>query len=64
MSYGSNCLSQGKNVLYITLEMAEERIAERIDANLMDVTMEELHDLPKYMFTNKVRYDVRHKVNL
>ena len=50
----ANCLSQGKNVLYITLEMAEERIAERIDANLMDVTMEELHDLPKPMFTNKV----------
>ena len=50
----ANSLSQGKNVLYITLEMAEERIAERIDANLMDVTMEELHDLPKPMFTNKV----------
>ena len=36
----ANCLSQGKNVLYITLEMAEERIAERIDANLMNVCME------------------------
>ena len=54
MCHMANCLSQGKNVLYITLEMAEERIAERIDANLMDVTMEELHDLPKPMFTNKV----------
>ena len=50
----ANCLSQGKNVLYITMEMAEERIAERIDANLMDVSMEELHDLPKTMFTDKV----------
>jgi replicative DNA helicase len=50
----ANCLSQGKNVLYITLEMAEERIAERIDANLMDVSMEELHELPKTMFTDKV----------
>ena len=44
----ANCLSQGKNVLYITLEMAEERIAERIDANLMNITMEDLHDLPKH----------------
>ena len=41
---------QGKNVLYITLEMAEERIAERIDANLMNVTMDDLHTLPKKMF--------------
>ena len=50
----ANCLSQGKNVLYITLEMAEERIAERIDANLMNVSMEDLHDLPKKMFTDKM----------
>jgi archaellum biogenesis ATPase FlaH len=50
----ANCLSQGKNVLYITLEMAEERIAERIDANLMNVSMEDLHDLPKKMFDNKI----------
>ena len=50
----ASTLMQGKNVLYITLEMAEERIAERIDANLMDVSMEELHDLPKTMFTDKV----------
>ena len=49
-----NCLSQGKNVLYITLEMAEERIAERIDANLMNISMEDLHDLPKQMFENKI----------
>jgi len=50
----ANCLSQGKNVLYITLEMAEERIAERIDANLMNVSMEDLHDLPKQMFKSKI----------
>ena len=50
----ANCLSQGKNVLYITLEMAEERIAERIDANLMNISMEDLHNLPKQMFDNKI----------
>ena len=50
----ANCLSQGKSVLYITLEMAEERIAERIDANLMNVSMEDLHDLPKQMFESKI----------
>jgi len=50
----ANCLSQGKNVLYITLEMAEERIAERIDANLMNISMEDLHDLPKTMFQDKI----------
>ena len=50
----ANCLSQGRNVLYITLEMAEERIAERIDANLMNISMEDLHSLPKQMFDNKI----------
>ena len=50
----ANCLSQGKNVLYITLEMAEERIAERIDANLMNITIDDLHELPKQMFDNKI----------
>ena len=50
----ANCISQGKNVLYITLEMAEERIAERIDANLMNISMEDLHDLPKKMFDSKI----------
>ena len=50
----ANCLSQGKNVLYITLEMAEERIAERIDANLMNISMEDLHNLPKKMFDDKI----------
>ena len=47
-------LQIGKNVLYITMEMAEERIAERIDANLMNVSMEDLHDLPKTMYDNKI----------
>ena len=50
----SSCLSQGKNVLYITLEMAEEKIAERIDANLLGVNIKELPDLPKSLFENKV----------
>ena len=50
----ANCLSQGKNVLYITLEMAEERIAERIDANLMNITIDDLHELPKQMFDDKI----------
>jgi len=50
----SSVLLQGKNVLYITLEMAEERIAERIDANLLNVNIQEITDLPKVMFDNKV----------
>ena len=50
----SACLSQGRNVLYITLEMAEERIAERIDANLLNVNIQEIADLPKVMFENKI----------
>ena len=50
----ASTLMQGKNVLYITLEMAEERIAERIDANLMNITMDDLHELPKKMFTDRV----------
>ena len=40
-------LAQGLNVLYITLEMAEERIAERIDANLLDTTIDDLHAFTK-----------------
>jgi len=50
----ANWLTQGKNVLYITLEMAEERIAERVDANLFDVTIDDLHAMPKDMYDNKV----------
>lgn len=48
-------LSQGRNVLYITLEMSEERIAERIDANLFDVNIGQLNTLSKDAFTSKVR---------
>ena len=50
----ASVLMQGKNVLYLTMEMAEERIAERIDANLMNITMDELHELPKKMFTDRL----------
>jgi hypothetical protein len=45
---------QGKNVLYITMEMAEERIAERIDANLLNVRVDELSDLTKDAYDKKV----------
>jgi replicative DNA helicase len=50
----SSVLLQGKNVLYITLEMAEEKIAERIDANLLNVNIQDIGDLPKQMFESKV----------
>ena len=50
----SSVLLQGSNVLYITLEMAEEKIAERIDANLLNVPIQEISELPKVMFENKV----------
>ena len=50
----SSVLLQNKNVLYITLEMAEERIAERIDANLLNINIQEIPDLPKQMFETKV----------
>lgn len=49
------CMSQGKNVLYITMEMAEERIAERIDANLLNVTMDELMNLSEESYIKKVK---------
>ena len=48
------CMVQGKNVLYITMEMAEEKIAERIDANLLNVTLDELVSLPKDLFDKKI----------
>jgi len=51
---GASALSQGRNVLYITMEMAEERIAERIDANLLNVPIDQLENLSKDMFTDKV----------
>ena len=52
--FASSVLLQGKNVLYITLEMAEERIAERIDANLLNVNIKDIVDLPRPIFENKV----------
>lgn len=45
----------GKNVLYITAEMAEERISERIDANLLDVTLDELSEMPKDVFEKRIK---------
>ena len=50
----SSVLLQGKNVLYITMEMAEERIAERIDANLLNVGMSDLEELPYSMYETKI----------
>ena len=50
----ASVLLQGKNVLYITMEMAEERIAERIDANLLNVNIQDIQTLPKIMFESKV----------
>jgi len=50
----SSVLLQGRNVLYITMEMAEEKIAERIDANLLNVDIQTLAQLPKIMFENKI----------
>ena len=52
--HASSVLLEGKNVLYITLEMAEEKIAERIDANLLNVNIQEITDLPKPIFKSKV----------
>tara|TARA_R110000824_G_scaffold241351_2_gene430073 strand:+ start:4461 stop:5867 length:1407 start_codon:yes stop_codon:yes gene_type:complete len=52
--HAANCLTQNLNVLYITCEMAEERIAERIDANLFNVTMDELKELPKQIYDSKI----------
>jgi len=50
----SSCLVQGKNVLYITLEMAEEKIAERIDANLLDTNIKDIAELPEKIFNKKI----------
>ena len=49
-----SALSQGYNVLYITCEMAEEKIAERIDANLLNVAVKDITELPEVLFTSKV----------
>ena len=58
----SSFLSQGLNVLYITLEMAEERIAERIDANLMDVSIDDLHVMPQQLYGSKLE-KIKSKTN-
>ena len=50
----ASCMVQGKNVLYITMEMAEEKIAERIDANLLNVTVDDLINLPKDLYDKKI----------
>ena len=50
----SSVLLQGRNVLYITMEMAEEKIAERIDANLLNVSIQDITELPEVLFTSKV----------
>jgi archaellum biogenesis ATPase FlaH len=50
----AGCMSLGKNVLYITMEMAEEKIAERIDANLLNVAVDDLSSLSKDMYDKKV----------
>ena len=50
----ASCLSQNCNVLYITLEMAEEKIAERIDANLLNISIDDLQKLPKDLYDNKI----------
>ncbi len=52
--FAATNLMHGKNVLYITLEMAEEKIAQRIDANLLDVTVDELEELPRDAFEKKI----------
>lgn len=52
--YAANCLSLGKNVLYITMEMAEEKIAERIDANLFNVNIKDLVDLSESVFNSRI----------
>ena len=52
--HAATCLMYGKNVLYITMEMAEEKIAQRIDANLLDVTLDELSEMPRDVYERKI----------
>jgi replicative DNA helicase len=52
--HAANCLTQNLNVLYITCEMAEERIAERIDANLMGISLDNLKQIPKQLYDKKM----------
>lgn len=58
----ASCLINGSNVLYITMEMAEERIAERIDSNLLDIPIDQLPNLPKDTFAENV-YRISKKTN-
>jgi replicative DNA helicase len=53
--HAASCIAQGKNVLYITLEMAEEKIAERIDANLLNWNIRDISDIPKIQFTTMLQ---------
>jgi len=55
-------LSQGKNVLYITMEMSEERIAERIDANLLNIPIDQIQNLSQNMFRDRVQ-DIANRTN-
>ena len=50
----ASCIGQGKNVLYITMEMAEERIAERIDANLLNIEIDQLKNIPKSLYDSRM----------
>lgn len=52
--FASTYLTQGKNVLYITLEMAEERISERIDANLLNISLDDLNTIPRSIYSQKI----------
>lgn len=56
------CLNQGRNVLYITLELAEEEVAKRIDANLLNITFDDLMTLPRDMYQKKLT-NLRNKTN-
>ena len=58
----ASAIAQNKNVLYITLEMAEEEIAKRIDANLMNITLDQLKELPKALFDSRIE-KVRQRAN-
>jgi archaellum biogenesis ATPase FlaH len=58
----ASCLSMGKNVLYITLELAEEEVAKRIDANLMNITFDDLMNLPREMYQKKAE-NIKNKTN-
>jgi replicative DNA helicase len=60
--HAASVISQGKNVLYITLEMAEERIAERIDANLLNVDIASINNISKTAFTTKMN-DIARKTH-